>query len=132
MKFTHHGKRITLQGVKQETAKCPPISAGKLKGLLRRNAIACCLQLKVELATQEAQQEEEQTVCSLSDLTMDGITPEIQTVITKYSHLFQEPSALPPTRQCDHNIALLPGAQPVSVRPYRYAPSQKSEIEKQC
>jgi len=45
--------------------------------------------------------------------------------------LFAEPTQLPPSREADHQIPLLPGAQPVSVRPYRYSPAQKSEIEKQ-
>ncbi|KAK1580093.1 hypothetical protein QYE76_072040 [Lolium multiflorum] len=31
----------------------------------------------------------------------------------------------------DHTIPLLPGTKPVNAKPYRYAPHQKSEIEKQ-
>jgi hypothetical protein len=31
----------------------------------------------------------------------------------------------------DHAIDLLPGAQPFRLRPYRYTPQQKDEIEKQ-
>lgn len=38
---------------------------------------------------------------------------------------------LPPKRAVDHQIPLVPGAEPVKVRPYRYSPIQKSEIEKQ-
>jgi len=45
--------------------------------------------------------------------------------------LFAEPTTLPPRREADHQIPLLPGAQPVSVRPYRYSPAQKTEIENQ-
>jgi hypothetical protein len=47
------------------------------------------------------------------------------------SQLFAEPDSLPPGRAYDHNVPLVPGAQPVSVRPYRYSPSQKDEIENQ-
>ena len=32
----------------------------------------------------------------------------------------------------DHNIALLPGSQPVAVRSYWYPTSQKDELERQC
>lgn len=45
--------------------------------------------------------------------------------------LKSEPTHLPPTRAADHTIPLIPGAQPVKVRPYRYSPIQKTEIEKQ-
>nr|GLL41714.1 sodium/hydrogen exchanger 8 isoform X2 [Ipomoea trifida] len=37
----------------------------------------------------------------------------------------QEPTTLPPTRQCDHHITLVTGADPVAVRPYRYPQAQK-------
>lgn len=57
--------------------------------------------------------------------------PAIQALLQKYKHLFQEPDSLPPPRECDHQISLVPGASPVNVRAYRYAPAQKNEIEKQ-
>jgi hypothetical protein len=38
---------------------------------------------------------------------------------------------MPPTRDCDHQIPLLHGARPVQMRPYRYAPALKTEIENQ-
>ena len=43
--------------------------------------------------------------------------------------MFQEPQGLPPVRECDHTIPLIPGAQPVNVRPYHYTTLQKDEIE---
>ena len=64
-----------------------------------------------------------------------SITPETPPAVVEllqtYSHLFSEPSSLPPSRACDHQIAFVPGAQPVNTRPYWYAPQQKTEIEKQ-
>lgn len=59
------------------------------------------------------------------------IIPEVQALLTEFSNLFAEPSSLPPRRDCDHSIPLIPGAQPVSVRQYRYSPKLKSEIEEQ-
>lgn len=35
------------------------------------------------------------------------------------------------TQALDHDIPLIPGATPVSIRPYRYPPALKDEIERQ-
>lgn len=59
------------------------------------------------------------------------IHPDVQPLLDQYAQLFGEPTDLPPRRHCDHHIPLITGATPVSVRPYRYAPVLKSEIEKQ-
>jgi hypothetical protein len=45
--------------------------------------------------------------------------------------VFELPKGLPPPRDCDHQIPLIPDACPVQMRPYRYAPALKTEIEKQ-
>ena len=45
--------------------------------------------------------------------------------------MFEAPSVLPPRRKYDHKIPLVPGAQPVSSRPYRLPPALKDEMEKQ-
>jgi hypothetical protein len=60
-----------------------------------------------------------------------AVPSEIQLLIDKFQHLFQLPSSLPPRRACDHSIPLVPGAQPVAIRPYRYSPALKTEIETQ-
>lgn len=38
---------------------------------------------------------------------------------------------MPPKRVFDHQIDLLPGTKPVNIKPYRYSPTQKNEIERQ-
>lgn len=61
----------------------------------------------------------------------DQPIPEvIRQVIHKYQEIFEEPKGLPPRRNCDHKIPLIEGAQPVNLRPYRYNPELKTEIEK--
>jgi len=52
-------------------------------------------------------------------------------LMTEYRTLFEEPQGLPPSRQFDHAIPLLPGAKSVNLRPYRFNPAQKDEVEKQ-
>jgi len=126
MKFTYNGKRMTLLGIKPQTTKCTAISAGKLKGLLRRKAITHYVQL---LQVQPGNvQKEDNSICSIID-TVPYLA--VQAVIEKYSHLFKEPDTLPPPRSCDHQISLVPGATPVNIRAYIYAPAQKIEIERQ-
>lgn len=46
--------------------------------------------------------------------------------------MFEEPTGLPLTRECDHRIHLLPNTAPVAVCPYRYPQLQKDELELQC
>jgi hypothetical protein len=59
------------------------------------------------------------------------LDPRIAQVIKQFQSVFESPKGLPPSRSCDHTIPLLPGAQPVFIRPYRYAPVVKDEIERQ-
>ncbi|KAL4347328.1 hypothetical protein GQ457_17G018120 [Hibiscus cannabinus] len=59
-------------------------------------------------------------------------TPEyLQPLLDRFHTVFEEPKGLPPPRSHDHAISLLPGAQPVNLRPYRFPFSQKTEVEKQ-
>jgi hypothetical protein len=60
-----------------------------------------------------------------------ALLPEISALLHKFAVVFSAPVALPPVRSCDHSIPLVAGAQPVNIRPYRYPPSLKDEIEKQ-
>lgn len=59
------------------------------------------------------------------------LPPQLQQLLENYIHVFIVPHGLPPIRDCDHHIPLIPGVRPVQVRPYRYAPALKTEIEKQ-
>jgi hypothetical protein len=59
------------------------------------------------------------------------IPAAIQRLIEEFVVLFEVPTDLPPARACDHSIPLIDGANPVSVRPYHFAPALKDEIEKQ-
>jgi hypothetical protein len=79
----------------------------------------------------------EEVLVQLSILTPEDVVPsavhvlpaEIQLLLDQFAILFEEPTSLPPSRACDHQIPLLPGARPVNIRPYRYPPALKTEIE---
>lgn len=60
-----------------------------------------------------------------------SVPVEIQSVLQQYTDVFSEPQALPPSREYDHAISLVPGAAPINARPYRYSPLHKDEIERQ-
>lgn len=73
-------------------------------------------------------------VVSLSALIpadTDPIPVEVKSVLDQFEVVFSILEGLPPRRYCDHQIPLIPGARPVTVRPYRVAPHLKTELEKQ-
>ncbi|XP_024314628.1 uncharacterized protein LOC112270762 [Brachypodium distachyon] len=67
----------------------------------------------------------------LGPFANDSTPGKVTQVLDAFADVFVEPQGLPPPRSFDHSIPLVPGAQPVSRRPYRYNPAQKDEIEKQ-
>ena len=56
----------------------------------------------------------------------------MEALLEFFATVFAEPCELPPLRSRDHSIVLLPGSQPVAVRPYRYSMTHKDELERQC
>jgi hypothetical protein len=60
-----------------------------------------------------------------------GIPPEVQQILSQFAPVFETPTGLPPRRQCDHHIPLVPSARPISMRPYRVNPELKTELERQ-
>jgi hypothetical protein len=63
--------------------------------------------------------------------TQQDIPPSVQEVVEQHAHLFKTPDSLPPERQFYHQIPLVPGVKPVNLKPCRYSPTQKDEIERQ-
>jgi len=75
-------------------------------------------------------------LCSISvpdqlEEIASSVHPSVSTLLTEFSSVFAPVSGLPPARDCDHSIPLVAGAKPVYIRPYRYPPALKDEIEKQ-
>jgi hypothetical protein len=63
------------------------------------------------------------------DTPPEAVHPAVSAILSQFHQVFAQPSSLPPVRACDHAIPLVPGATPVNIRPYRYSPSLKDEIE---
>ncbi|WVZ89151.1 hypothetical protein U9M48_035592 [Paspalum notatum var. saurae] len=51
------------------------------------------------------------------------------TLFRQFAPLFASVDGLPLVRGCEHCIPLIRRAKPISVRPYRYPPALKTEIE---
>jgi hypothetical protein len=71
-------------------------------------------------------------LCSLDVQTSKpSIALDLQGIIDKHSKVFEYiPKGLPPTRNHDHAIHLIPVSIPPNIRSYRYPYAQKSEIER--
>jgi hypothetical protein len=112
MKFSLEGKEIELRGITGKPTKV--ISSNGMKKLLKKGHQGIIAQL-----------------CSLDVQTSKPSIPqELQRIIDKHSKVFEDiPKGLPPTRNHDHEIHLIPGSVPPNIRLYRYPYTQKSEIE---
>jgi len=59
-------------------------------------------------------------LCSLEDPTSKScISLDLQNVVDNHSKVFETPKGLPPIRDHDHAIHLVPGSVPPNINPYR-------------
>lgn len=107
LRINVNGKRVTLRGIKDNTTHCPTISVKQFQDMMQHGAVAQLVQLSLT-----------------NDVSQHETVPEsVQQVLLEHVTVFQEPTQLPPHRMFDHKIPLIPGAQPVHRKPYRYTPS---------
>ncbi|XP_040381702.1 uncharacterized protein LOC121054888 [Oryza brachyantha] len=106
MQFLWHEGVINIRGIQARTDKCDQISYLQLKGLNKMGALMHMVQLSA-VSVQES----------------TPVSESISVVLSEFQSVFEEPKELPPRRLCDHQIPLLPGSKPVSIRPYRYNPA---------
>jgi len=116
IQFNYHSKDITLQGIQPGTVLGPPVSQQQLQAMHKTDSILYMVQLYTAQAPIQSSSE---------------IPEPLQSILHEFDSVFAPPTTLPPPRTGDHKIPLLDGAQPFSLRPYRYNPAQKTEIETQ-
>lgn len=114
LEFHYQQQLIRLKGLQPKLNHCDYISLHQLTGMVATESVECVLQLQ---ATSESRPSD--------------IPESVQPILKEFQELFSEPTGLPPSRNCDHHIPLVPGAKPVNLRPYRYKPALKNEIERQ-
>ena len=61
---------------------------------------------------------------------LSDLPPPILELLNQFESVFKEPCGLPPHRELEHQIDLLPESKPVHVKPYKYPHLQKAEIER--
>ena len=111
MKFSVEVKEVELRGIAGKPAKI--ISSNGMTKLLKKEQRGVIAQLcLLDVSTSES-----------------SISPDLQKVLDNHSKVFETPKGLPPIRDHDHAIHLIPGSVPPNIRPYRYPYAQKSEIE---
>lgn len=125
MRFTYQGKRIVLQGLSDQPASCKAIGVHELKGLLRRKVVTHMVQLL------QVPHDSPLNVATTAAFPEEDRPPSVRAVLQQFAAVFSDTTSLPPPRTWDHTIPLIPGAQPVNTRVYRFPPDQKSEIERQ-
>ena len=59
---------------------------------------------------------------------VEELSPELFQLLQKCAHVFVVPSGLPPYRNCDRAIPLVPGASPINVRPHTYPRPSKMRL----
>lgn len=92
---------ITLQGVHPHTVMGSPITDHQLKAMIKNDSILHIVQLHVVDVQAAA----------------PDLPPEICHILQHFAALFEELTGLPPSRSRDHQIPLIPGAQPFRLRP---------------
>ncbi|XP_047965215.1 uncharacterized protein LOC125209670 [Salvia hispanica] len=122
LEFSRNGKRVCLKLVPPTPAE---ISLRTFSSLLTLQSGADLFEL-VQLPARDAANSEESPLEFPRDLP-----EEIRSVLVSHGAVFGLPTGMPPRRQFDHKIHLLPNTKPVNVRPYRYPYFQKTEIERQ-
>ena len=112
-KFSLEGKEFELRGIIGKPSKV--VISNGMKKLLKTRHLGVIVQL-----------------CSLDVQTFKPCIPlNHQGIIDKNFKLFEYIlRGLPPTRDHDHAIHLIPRSVPPNMRPYRQPYAQKSEIER--
>lgn len=114
LQMTEDNQLIQLQGHQATQVQCSAISATELNSICKLNSAAHLIHVYALDGT----------------IQLEEVTPEaVQSIISHFPDVFAKPTTLPPERDCDHRIPLMPGAQPVNIRAYKHKPELKTEIE---
>lgn len=121
MSFHHGPNRVTLPGLREGNPG--QISIAQLSHEIHQGGINHLYRLELNSIDPE-------NPASSSPDTEPPFQEAIAEILQRYSDVFDKPTGLPPARNSDHHIPLIPYTKPVNVHPYRYPHYHKAEIEK--
>ncbi|XP_028216617.1 uncharacterized protein LOC114398639 [Glycine soja] len=76
--------------------------------------------------------EDAQVYMILASISVETKTPVSDIpIVREFPEVFEEVSGLPPEREVEFSIDLVPGTGPISIAPYRMSPVELSELKKQ-
>jgi hypothetical protein len=116
LSFNHEGQTVKLQGISNDHPSCSEVTVNQLQAMVKAESIWGIVQVYSMDSDPPASLE---------------IPPPIQSLVDQYPELFFDPIGIPPSLSHTHTIPLVSGAQPFRLKPYRYTPFQKDEIEHQ-
>lgn len=130
MQFYYQGSLVTIHG--NSSPHLTHASFHQFTRMLHTDSIATCHAITMLPTDHDYQLPPPNKTDCLStpseESSLSSMAPELAHLMTKYSHIFSTPHGLPPTRPHDHHIHLLPNAQPVNLKPYRYPHFQKEAM----
>ena len=118
----------------QNTVKIEEISVQRMRKLAKTEQVYVAVVRANEVTEQEEDPtNEEQVVTVNEDQTRTKYPMQVQELLNEFSDVFPKdlPAGLPPQRQLDHKIELVPGAEPPHRAPYRMSPQGLDELKKQ-
>lgn len=119
MKFMNHGRLVKLRGDRENVIH--DVTHHQLRHMIQSKGVSALFHIRLT----EPDLPSNQTTRTSTQLL------DIDLLLQRYVGLFQNPSTLPPTRQINLTINLVPNLAPIRVRPYRYPHFLKQEIELQ-
>lgn len=110
------------------------INAKELKRAVHHSTVDCIFVLREVVPQPEASvslRVAEDTGCTSAE--SEKIAAETRAVLSEYADCFPPdlPKRLPPSRDVDHRIELLPGSVPPSMATYRMSPKELDELKRQ-
>ncbi|XP_039140565.1 uncharacterized protein LOC120277791 [Dioscorea cayenensis subsp. rotundata] len=131
IQFYHNNQFMILKG--EKSSKPVFASVNQLSRLCCTRAVSACYSLQIIQDSNSSlplQTTDTDLFTEIQNSLPLETPPELVALLLKFQMVFSNPMTLPPSRNCNHQIPLIPGSAPVKVKPYRYPHSQKAEIER--
>lgn len=120
IQFSYNNHPITLRGTSvQQTS---PVSLAQFHCFVFTNSIESVHSITLSHIEDAPTNSSSQQTLPFNPTTLQ---PSIAELLLQFVTIFGKPQGLPPHRNLDHHIHLLPDSAPVNIKPYRYPQSQK-------